>query len=95
MHASVEWKLYDSCRVHHVTTRDKEIFMLVEKDYPLRKGLAIMMISYKLKVENYSRMAKDLILKIFKIASTPRQQEEVPTASEESSHCQKKRDATA
>nr|GEW54505.1 hypothetical protein [Tanacetum cinerariifolium] len=66
---------------------DKEIFMLVEKDYPLRKGLAIVMISYKLQVENYSRMADDLILKIFKIASTPRQQviefplaEEVPTA---------------
>nr|GEU96950.1 hypothetical protein [Tanacetum cinerariifolium] len=32
-----EWKLYDLSRVHHVTTKDKEIFMLVEKDYPLRK----------------------------------------------------------
>nr|GEV04586.1 hypothetical protein [Tanacetum cinerariifolium] len=79
MHAPVEWKLYDSCRVHHVTTKDKEIFMLVEKDYPLRKGLALVMISYKLQVENYSRMANDLILKIYKIASTPRQQ----VASEE------------
>nr|GEV79597.1 hypothetical protein [Tanacetum cinerariifolium] len=48
MHAPVEWKLYDSCGVHHVTTKDKEIFMLVEKDYPLRKGLALVMISYKL-----------------------------------------------
>nr|GEZ20756.1 hypothetical protein [Tanacetum cinerariifolium] len=48
MHAPVEWKLYDTCRVHHVTAKDKEIFMLVEKDYPLRKGLAIGMISYKL-----------------------------------------------
>nr|GEU39293.1 hypothetical protein [Tanacetum cinerariifolium] len=91
----IEWKLYDSCGVHHVTARDKEIFMLIEKDYPLRKGLAIVMISYKLQVKNYSRMANDLILKIFKIASTPRQQEEVPTASEESFHCQKKRDAIA
>nr|GEY93567.1 hypothetical protein [Tanacetum cinerariifolium] len=95
MHAPVEWKLYDSCGVHHVTAKDKEIFMLVEKDYPLRKGLAIVMISYKLQVENDSRMANDLILKTYKIATTPRQQEEVPTASEESSHCQKKRDATA
>nr|GEZ80330.1 hypothetical protein [Tanacetum cinerariifolium] len=97
MHAPLEWKLYDTCGVHHVTAKDKEIFMLVEKDYPLRKGLAIGMISYKLQVENYSRMANDLILKIYKIASTPRQQviefplaEEVSTASEE-----KKRDATA
>nr|GEY72567.1 hypothetical protein [Tanacetum cinerariifolium] len=38
MHAPVDWKLYDSCGVHHVTSKDKEIFMLVEKDYPLRKG---------------------------------------------------------
>nr|GFA80739.1 hypothetical protein [Tanacetum cinerariifolium] len=76
MHAPVEWKLYDTCRVHHVTAKDKEIFMLVEKEYPLRKGLDLVMISYKLQVENYSRMANDLILKIYKIASTPRQQGE-------------------
>nr|GFA97349.1 hypothetical protein [Tanacetum cinerariifolium] len=69
----VEWKLYDSCGVHHVTSKDKEIFMLVEKDYPLRKGLALVMISYKLQVENYSQMANDLILKIYKIANSPRQ----------------------
>nr|GEZ38491.1 reverse transcriptase domain-containing protein [Tanacetum cinerariifolium] len=30
--------------------------MLVEKDYPPRKGLALVMISYKLQVENYSHM---------------------------------------
>nr|GEX37135.1 copia protein [Tanacetum cinerariifolium] len=47
----VEWKLYDTCGVHHVTSKDKKIFMLVEKDYPLRKGLGIVMISYKLQVE--------------------------------------------
>nr|GFC97766.1 hypothetical protein [Tanacetum cinerariifolium] len=29
MHAPVEWKLYDLSGVHHVTTKDKEIFMLV------------------------------------------------------------------
>nr|GEY64140.1 hypothetical protein [Tanacetum cinerariifolium] len=48
MHAPIEWKLYDTCGVHHVTFKDKEIFMLVEKDYPLRKGLALVMISYKI-----------------------------------------------
>nr|GEV80661.1 hypothetical protein [Tanacetum cinerariifolium] len=54
------------------------------------------------EVENYSRMANDLILKIYKITITPRQQgiefplaEEVPTASEEGCHCQKKKEATA
>nr|GFA22628.1 hypothetical protein [Tanacetum cinerariifolium] len=112
MHAPVEWKLYNTCGVHHVSTKDQDIFMLIEKDYPLRKGLAIVMIRYKLQVENYSQMANDLILKIHKIASRrivrnkihkafplPVMEfllsEEVPTASEESSHCQKKRDATA
>nr|GEX98009.1 uncharacterized mitochondrial protein AtMg00810-like [Tanacetum cinerariifolium] len=102
MHAPIEWKLYESCGVHHVTSKDKEIFMLVEKDYPLRKGLALVMIGYNLQVENYSQMANDLILKIYKIANSLRQQviefplaEEIPTASEESCHCQKKSEATA
>nr|GFB23254.1 hypothetical protein [Tanacetum cinerariifolium] len=67
-----EWKLYDLSGVHHLTVKDKEIFMLVEKDYPLRKGLALVMISYKLQVENYSQMAKDLIRKIYNIANIPR-----------------------
>nr|GEV81542.1 ribonuclease H-like domain-containing protein [Tanacetum cinerariifolium] len=44
MHAPIEWKLYDLSGVHQVTAKDKEIFMLVEKDYPLRKGLALVMI---------------------------------------------------
>nr|GEY60825.1 hypothetical protein [Tanacetum cinerariifolium] len=74
--ASIEWKLYDLCGVHHVTSKDKEIIMLIEKDYPLRKGLAIVMISYKLQVENYSQMANDLILKIYKIASSPRKEDD-------------------
>nr|GFC41899.1 hypothetical protein [Tanacetum cinerariifolium] len=72
MHAPVEWKLYDLSGVHHLTAKDREIFMLVEKGYPLRKGLALVMISYKLQVENYSQMAEDLIRKIFNIANTLR-----------------------
>nr|GFA16511.1 hypothetical protein [Tanacetum cinerariifolium] len=74
MHAPVEWKLYDLSGVHHVTTKDKEIFMIVEKDYPLRKGLALVMLSYKLQVENYLQMAEDLISKIYNIDNSPRQQ---------------------
>nr|GEX16708.1 hypothetical protein [Tanacetum cinerariifolium] len=41
IHDVVEWRLYDSCGVHHVLSRDQEIFMLVEREYPLRKGLTI------------------------------------------------------
>nr|GEY93384.1 hypothetical protein [Tanacetum cinerariifolium] len=82
MHALVEWKLYDTCGVLHVSTKDQDIFMLIEKDYPFRKGLAIVMISYKLQVENYSQMANDLIMKIYKIANSPRQQG-ITTGSDE------------
>nr|GEV98608.1 hypothetical protein [Tanacetum cinerariifolium] len=53
MHDPLDWKLYDICGVHHVSTKNQEIFMLVEKDYPLRKGLATVMISNKLHVEQY------------------------------------------
>nr|GEY54884.1 hypothetical protein [Tanacetum cinerariifolium] len=76
MHDPVEWRLYDSCGVHHVLSKDQEIFILVEKEYPLRKGLAIAMIINKLQVENYSQMANDLILKIHKIANSLRQQDD-------------------
>nr|GEZ63079.1 hypothetical protein [Tanacetum cinerariifolium] len=68
--------------VHHVLLRDQEIFMMVKREYPLRKGLAIVMISNKLQVENYSQMASDLIRKIHKIANSPRQRS-IPTASDE------------
>nr|GEZ08272.1 hypothetical protein [Tanacetum cinerariifolium] len=84
MHAPVEWKLYDTYGVHHVTSKDKEIFMLVEKDYPLRKGLALVMISYKLQ----GRIAGN---KMYKAFSLPVIQfplaEQLPTASEERCHC--------
>nr|GEW35786.1 copia protein [Tanacetum cinerariifolium] len=74
IHAPAEWKLYDKCGVHQVTSKEKDIFMLVEKDYPLRKGLAFVMICYKLQVENYSQMVDDLVWKIYNIADSPRQQ---------------------
>ncbi|GJT62390.1 ribonuclease H-like domain-containing protein, partial [Tanacetum coccineum] len=42
-------KLYDTYGVHHVSTRrGHEIFMRVEKDYPLTKGLTIVMLCNKL-----------------------------------------------
>nr|GEU51606.1 hypothetical protein [Tanacetum cinerariifolium] len=72
MHDPLEWRLYDTCGVHHVFTKDQKIFMLVEKDYPLRKGLATMMICNKLQVEQYSQMANDLILKVHNISNSPR-----------------------
>nr|GEV35269.1 hypothetical protein [Tanacetum cinerariifolium] len=63
MHALVEWKLYDTCRVYHVISKDQEMFMLVEKDYPLRKGLAIVMISYQLQRRDATAERIALLLK--------------------------------
>nr|GEY87279.1 retrovirus-related Pol polyprotein from transposon TNT 1-94 [Tanacetum cinerariifolium] len=79
MHAPVEWKLYDSCGVHQTTAKDKEIFMLVEKDYPLKKGLALVMISYKLQGRIVgNKMHKAFPLPGIEFPLT----EELPTASE-------------
>nr|GEV53765.1 retrovirus-related Pol polyprotein from transposon TNT 1-94 [Tanacetum cinerariifolium] len=36
MYTSIEWKLYDSCGVHHVTSKDKEIFM--REGLPSKEG---------------------------------------------------------
>nr|GEX24504.1 hypothetical protein [Tanacetum cinerariifolium] len=107
MHDLVEWRLYDSCGVHHVLSRDQEIFMLVERDYLLRKGLVIVIIRNKLQVEKYSQIASELIQKIHKIANSPRQRsipttsdefpllEDFPTASKERFPLLRKRDVTA
>nr|GEV75534.1 uncharacterized mitochondrial protein AtMg00810-like [Tanacetum cinerariifolium] len=38
MHDPLEWKLYDTCGVHYVFTKDQEIFMLVEKGLSTKEG---------------------------------------------------------
>nr|GEU33472.1 hypothetical protein [Tanacetum cinerariifolium] len=99
MHAPIEWRLYDTCGVHLVMFKDLEIFMLVEKNYPLRKALALVMICYKLQVENYYQMGRIVGNKMHKAFTLPVTEfplpEELPTAREDSCHCQKKREATA
>ncbi|GKA85117.1 hypothetical protein Tco_0806771 [Tanacetum coccineum] len=45
MHDPLKWWLYDTCGVHHVSTeRGHDIYMLVEKDYPLTKALMTLML---------------------------------------------------
>ncbi|GJT87930.1 hypothetical protein Tco_1069647 [Tanacetum coccineum] len=59
--------------VHHVSTeKGQDIFMLVEKDYPLTKGLATLMLSNKLRVDQQSEMEDELLTKIYNIANKPR-----------------------
>ncbi|GJS58483.1 integrase, catalytic region, zinc finger, CCHC-type containing protein [Tanacetum coccineum] len=74
MHDPLTWRLYDTCGVHHVSTdRGHDIFMLVEKDYPLSKGVLMLMLVNKLLVEQSSEMANELLKKIFILANRPRQ----------------------
>nr|GEX27163.1 retrovirus-related Pol polyprotein from transposon TNT 1-94 [Tanacetum cinerariifolium] len=83
MHAPVEWKLYDSCRVHHVTSKNNEIFMPIKKDYPLRKGLAIGRI-----VGNKMHKAFPLpVMEFPLLEEVPTVVKKVPTAKEKQCHC--------
>nr|GEV69056.1 hypothetical protein [Tanacetum cinerariifolium] len=78
----IEEVYVEALQVTHpiIDWKDKEIFMLVEKDYPLRKGLALVMITYKLQeriVGNKMHKAFPLPVIEFPLA------EQLPTASEE------------
>ncbi|GJR25334.1 hypothetical protein Tco_1101566 [Tanacetum coccineum] len=74
MHDPLTWRLYDTCGVHHVSTdKGHDIFMLVEKDYPLSKGVLMLMLVNKLLVEQSSEMANELLKKIFILANKTRQ----------------------
>ncbi|GJZ11076.1 hypothetical protein Tco_0545835 [Tanacetum coccineum] len=74
MHDPLKWKLYDTCDVHHVSIeRGHDIFMLVEKNYPLIRALITLMQSNKLQVDEYSVMTDELLRSIFILANRPRQ----------------------
>ncbi|GKE51583.1 hypothetical protein Tco_1486739, partial [Tanacetum coccineum] len=62
MHDPLKWWLYDTCGVHHVSTeKGHDIYMLVEKDYPLTTALGTFMLCNKLGVDQYSNMADELL----------------------------------
>ncbi|GKC96490.1 hypothetical protein Tco_1161932, partial [Tanacetum coccineum] len=73
MNDPLTWRLYDTCSVHHVSTnRGHDIFKLVEKDYPLTRELFTLMLCNKLQVDQYSKMADELLRKIAILANRPR-----------------------
>ncbi|GKD50643.1 hypothetical protein Tco_1279619 [Tanacetum coccineum] len=70
MHDPLTWRLYDTCGVHHVSTETRlDIFMLVKKDYPMTRGLPMLMLVNKLRVDQHSEMADELLRKIFILAN--------------------------
>ncbi|GJU67837.1 hypothetical protein Tco_1254096 [Tanacetum coccineum] len=60
MHDLWKLRLYNTCGVHHLSTeRGMDTFMLVEKEYPLSKG--VLMLVNKLLVEQSSKMENELL----------------------------------
>ncbi|GJV81921.1 hypothetical protein Tco_1517791 [Tanacetum coccineum] len=73
MHDPLTWRLYDTCGVHHVSTETGlDIFMLVKKDYPMTRGLPMLMLVNKLQVDQHSEMTYELLRKIFILLNRPR-----------------------
>ncbi|GJV60983.1 hypothetical protein Tco_1467083 [Tanacetum coccineum] len=67
------WKLYDSCGMHHVSTeKGIDIYMLVEKEYPLSRETLTQMLVAKLLVEQDNDMSRELLKKIFMQVERPR-----------------------
>ncbi|GKB50927.1 putative ribonuclease H-like domain-containing protein, partial [Tanacetum coccineum] len=58
----IEWRLYDSCRVHSLMLEEVSIHMLVEKKYPLPQDTLTRMLRWKLHVNyNITEMAYELL----------------------------------
>nr|GEV03147.1 reverse transcriptase domain-containing protein [Tanacetum cinerariifolium] len=56
------WKLFESCRVHIITLTTTQMFLLVEKKYPLTHfTLCIMLNNVRLEVEEESKMSLELL----------------------------------
>ncbi|GJR92741.1 hypothetical protein Tco_0264915 [Tanacetum coccineum] len=69
----ITWRLYDTCGVHHISTKDGvDIYMLVEREYPLSRGVLTQMLVAKLLVEQDNEMSRELLRKIFMQVERPR-----------------------
>nr|GEU51585.1 hypothetical protein [Tanacetum cinerariifolium] len=58
----ITWRLYDTCGVHHVSTKKgMDIYMLVEKEYPLSRCILTQMLCAKLLMEGDKADIVDVI----------------------------------
>ncbi|GJW84031.1 hypothetical protein Tco_0157176 [Tanacetum coccineum] len=62
----LEWKLYDSCRVHSLRKQNVHNHMLVEKRYPLTPATITDMLNKKLKADHWNEMCYQLLKLITK-----------------------------
>ena len=62
---STLWKYYSISDIHHVSTQDGvDVFMLTEKEYPLKTGVLEAMVESKLRCEEITPELKDLVSRI-------------------------------
>ncbi|GKF39261.1 hypothetical protein Tco_0119322, partial [Tanacetum coccineum] len=54
----LDWKIYDSCRVHSLRMQHMHIHMLVEKRYPLKPVTITDMLNKKLQCDHFSDMGR-------------------------------------
>ncbi|GJT38424.1 hypothetical protein Tco_0938289 [Tanacetum coccineum] len=62
----LDWKIYDSCRVHSLRMQHMHIHMLVEKRYPLKPATITDMLNKKLQCDHFSKMLSMKKLEILK-----------------------------
>ncbi|GJZ11816.1 hypothetical protein Tco_0546575 [Tanacetum coccineum] len=62
----LDWKLYDSCGVYSLRMQHMQIYMLIEKKYPLAPLTLSMMLKKKLIIDYKSEMAYQLLKFIIK-----------------------------
>ncbi|GJZ32852.1 hypothetical protein Tco_0578288 [Tanacetum coccineum] len=62
----LDWKLYDSCEVHSLRMQHMQIYMLVEKKYPLALLTLSMMLEKKLIIDYKSEMVYQFLKFIIK-----------------------------
>ncbi|GKA39617.1 hypothetical protein Tco_0732168 [Tanacetum coccineum] len=55
------WRLYDSCGIHFVRFQDMHVYMLVEKNYPLKPATITAMLNKKLQADDWNEMTYQLL----------------------------------
>ncbi|GJZ37785.1 hypothetical protein Tco_0583976 [Tanacetum coccineum] len=62
----LSWKMYDSCGVHFLRMQHMQIYILVEKKYPLTPSTLSMMLEKKLMIDYESEMPYQFLKFIIK-----------------------------
>ncbi|GJT81380.1 hypothetical protein Tco_1055722 [Tanacetum coccineum] len=68
-----EREIWVELKIHHVSTKDGvDIYLLVERKYPLSRGVLTQMLVAKLLVEQDNEISRKLLRKIFMQVERPR-----------------------